>query len=54
MMSQKGYKHHDNSNVFLKRLLGHMQGVPKSKAPERTDVHIDELEEKRCSPFGEN
>jgi len=30
--------------VFLKRLLGHIDGVPEKDALKRTDVHVEELE----------
>jgi hypothetical protein len=31
--------------VFLKKLLGHMKGVPEVEALKRTDVHVDEIAE---------
>ncbi|MCK8484198.1 TniQ family protein [Aliiroseovarius sp. S2029] len=34
--------------VFLKRLLGHMQGVPEGAALKRTDVHLDEVAQARA------
>lgn len=34
--------------VFLKKLLGHLDGVPEEKALKRTDVHVDEISKVRA------